>query len=450
VEIVETWGAGKLQTLAGVAASFLLVWFGLWLPLVFALGIYFALPRLLEARAGASIWGFGALVSIVVIECIHFALLTRGTGEILGPELLGGAFDSLAQAFLRGSSEVDPASIRWEAFVVDGRAYLYFGPWPALLRLPLEVVAPNLAGQWARLSCFVASSLACAAFALLALRMLAKNTGLELEDKRLLLVTSLLGFGLATPFTFLMNAGSIYHEPILWGVAGSLCFVAVLVPGLAEPEELHKKLPLLSFIAGAAFLARATYGGPLYLILLLIAASHLMDRVRSAGVKLGAVLGELFVRLLPAGLMLLFQLWYNFDRFGSALTFVDFGLSGYVQADPATVQILDRAGVFNLARVIPALGNYFIPGAEMVSREFPWFTIVQPQYPDEGLYPRIYASYLMPLLAPPILRVTRPSGKRASKPLMHSCLADRASASSCPRSCRAAGRFRVASAGALD
>ena len=385
-----------------------LLWFGMGVPLVFAGAVYLAVARFLRrpletgegigaVESRASLWGAAAFVSLALIASLYFFLLTRGTGELLTHDMLSGSFDSLADGLMRGTAEVDPETIRWEAFVVEGRSYLYFGPWPALLRIPLHWLAPDLFGQWARLSCLVAAALSLAAFALMAIRTLHKNRSLGDREKHFLLVTSLLAFGLATPLPFLMTQGSIYHESILWAFAGSICFGAGVIPRLHAPELLRQKLLLLSTIAGATFMARVTYGAPLYLILLLIAGTELVRRFRADRQGVRGEIANLFVALLPAGLTLVFCLWYNFDRFGSVFTFVDYRLLGFMQANPSTLEILDQTGVFNLRRLLPALDNYFIPSAEMVSRNFPWFRVTLPQYPDLDLYPRIFHSYLVPL-----------------------------------------------------
>ena len=402
--MIRSWSEGfehlkKPQTLVGLLLAAVLLRLGFALPLAFAVGIHLAITLLTrkpageEARAGGAIWGLAALFSLVLITCLQFVLLTRATGEILGPELLSGSFDSLAQGLLRGTSEVDPDAIRWEAIVVEGRTYFYFGPWPAFLRMPLQWLAPELYGQWARLSCFAASALCLAAFALLSLRMLEKNLGLNEQEKRFVLVTSLLAFGLASPLFFLMKDAPIYHESVLWGLAGSVCFLSVLVPNLDAPEALRQRLPLLSTIAGVAFLSRVTYGGPLYLILLLIAGNELVrhhQRDQRGGRAIGAEAGRLVLAMLPAGLLLVFHLWYNFDRFDSIFEFADIRLLSYVDASPPTLELLDRVGVLNLRRLPSALQNYSIPSAAMFSDQFPWFRVAAPHYPDPDLYPRIF------------------------------------------------------------
>ena len=338
--------------------------------------------------SGASGIGPVALAVFLALAVLYLALLTRGTFAPLGEELLGGAFDSLAEGFLRGTSEVDPEAIRWEAFVVDGRAYMYFGPWPALIRMPAALVLPEFAGSWARLSCWVAALVALGGFAQLVRSAIERNRHLEAEHRRFLFVTSLVGFGVASPLLFLVNAASIYHESIVWALAGSLCFCAIAAPRFGDTPALIEKLGWLSAIAGATLLARVTYAGPLYLLLLFVAFR---------GWRAGSSLGLLFVRLLPAGLCLLFQLWYNFDRFGSPLTFVDYSLMGFMRADPSTLEILGRTGDFSGARILVALINYFVPGAGQFAGSFPWFRLAPPVYPDAGLYPRIFTSWVMPL-----------------------------------------------------
>ena len=128
----------------------------------------------------------GVLLCLLAVVLVHFALVTRGTGDLFGPELLGNVYDSLAQNLLAGSATVHPKAIRWEAFHVEDRSYTYFGPWPALLRMAPNALAPSLLGQWSRASCLAAALLAVCGFGLLAARALAANPRLGLPAKRTL------------------------------------------------------------------------------------------------------------------------------------------------------------------------------------------------------------------------------------------------------------------------
>ena len=49
-------------------------------------------------------------------------------------------FDLQADALLQGRLDVAPGSLGIEGFVVDGRTFMYFPPFPALVRLPVMLV----------------------------------------------------------------------------------------------------------------------------------------------------------------------------------------------------------------------------------------------------------------------------------------------------------------------
>ena len=64
-------------------------------------------------------------------------MLTYGTGRLLVTDTFGNFYDYQADAWLHGRWDVPEPALGGEAFVVDGKIYGYFGPTPALLRLPL-------------------------------------------------------------------------------------------------------------------------------------------------------------------------------------------------------------------------------------------------------------------------------------------------------------------------
>ena len=208
---------------------------------------------------------------------------------------------------------------------------------------------------------------------------------------------SLLGFGLASPLVFLMYAASIYHESVLWGLALSIAFSSVLLANIESSNRLRANLPLLAAIGGATLLARVTYGAPLYLILLFIAGTLILEVSRQKPNEIVRETGRTVLLLLPAGATLLFQLWYNYDRFGSILTFVDYGAMDFMANDAPTMEILRESGSFNARRIFSAFNNYLGIRSDFISTGFPWFRIASPVYPEAELYPLIFKSYLISL-----------------------------------------------------
>ena len=154
------WKLPALGMLVGVALDFVLPFWGI--PVFAAALAYWIIGASVEgvrprpAAAPESLWGLPGLAVVSAVCLIHYWLITRGSGHPLGEELLGTAFDSLAAGLARGTAQVDPLAIRWEGMLVEGRTYMYFGPWPALLRMPLNALAPAYAGQWSPATCFLA------------------------------------------------------------------------------------------------------------------------------------------------------------------------------------------------------------------------------------------------------------------------------------------------------
>jgi len=400
------WKLPVMGLLLGIALDFALPFWGI--PWIGAIGVWWiigaSLPssRASDAREAGRVWGLSGFLVLAVVCGVHYGLITRGTGHPLGAELLGAAFDSLASSFLGGGAEVDPQAIRWEGMEVEGRTYMYFGPWPALLRIPLDGLFPALAGQWSKSSCYLASLLALAGFGCVAGRRLAANDSLDGDDKRFFLAVSVFGFGLATPLTFLMYTGAIYHESIAWGLCGSVWGIHFLFR-LIEPEadsaggiDLRALLGL-STVAGLTLLARVTYGAPLYLVLALVCGFSLFRSARVDPRGLRIELARIAAGVLPAALGLLFQLWYNHARFGSPVTFVDYQYVAYVVAHPQSWEVMQRTGPFDLARLWNGFVNYFGVRGAYFHGGFPWVRIVTPSYPEADLYARVFRSYVVSL-----------------------------------------------------
>jgi hypothetical protein len=94
-----------------------------------------------------------------------WVFVTTGGSQIFVKEVLGGAYDSQAEHFLRGDVDVDVEAIRHEAMIANDKVRMYFGPFPAFLRIPLNFIYPLGYGKWSRISGFCAGVIALSAFA---------------------------------------------------------------------------------------------------------------------------------------------------------------------------------------------------------------------------------------------------------------------------------------------
>ena len=281
-----------------------------------------------------------ALVLSVLI-CI---IATTGGRQIFAKEALGDAFDSQAEHFLRGNVDVDGEAIRWEGMIVDGKARMYFGPFPAFLRIPLNLIYPAGRGTWSRISAFLAGEVALFAFTGLVSNAV-RSSSLSARARNWLGAACMIGFVFGSPLLLLLANPSIYNEAIIWGFGWSM---AALFFGLrcrnAEGRELIVSLVAFSLCASAALLSRVTFGAPLlFMVLLLALWLPRANRLR--------LLAALFV---PLGAGLAVYLLLSYARFGN---FVGTSFDHYINS--VHREFVHKYGIFSLRRVPYSLADYF-------------------------------------------------------------------------------------------
>ncbi len=316
------------------------------------------------------------MACLLVVAAAHFGVVTYFTGVLAEREFLSDSFDSLARHLPAWDASVDEDAISWEGIKDHGKTFLYFGPWPALVRVVPLAVFPAMYGRWARISTFVAACVAMASFAWIAARSLRANPRLSPLARRGWLAGSLLGFGLGTPLLFLVSCARVYHEAMLWGLALSLAALAAVLEIVRDAGRQRAAFLLFSTFLGAACLARLTFALPLCLIAAVVFGREAARSCRRREGTLG--LGWLAVAALPAAAGAAYAMWYNLDRFGSP--FKLFSYAGWY-ADPATF-----GGDFNVLRIPSALYNYFaVPAATFLSHP-PFVNLAHTVYFDPAIF----------------------------------------------------------------
>jgi hypothetical protein len=242
--------------------------------------------RFVRAAAVGSLVG---LVPGVVMLLGPGATLLKDAG------LLGGLYDVQGRAFLDGRLDVDPAKVAIEGFETDGRTYLYFGPVPALLRLPVLLVTHDLDQRLTQLSMLLALAVLLAGGAWLhwAVRRLLRPAAPvdRTEAAAVALLQVALGAG-AVPL-YLLSRPVVYHETELWGAAFAVAALAAIVGIVREPAP--GRIILAGALAALAVNTRVSVGlGPIAALVIL------------AAIEAGRLLrgGRLRDRRLPAALLL--------------------------------------------------------------------------------------------------------------------------------------------------
>lgn len=70
-------------------------------------------------------------------------------------------YDEQARVLLRGRWAVDPAVPGPEGFLIGGKTYLYYGPFLAFVRLPLQLLGEWSTGRLVRISMLIAVVMLC-------------------------------------------------------------------------------------------------------------------------------------------------------------------------------------------------------------------------------------------------------------------------------------------------
>src|SRR5947199_8546938 len=161
---------------------------------------------------------------ILLLSVLFWVFTTTGGRQVFVKEMLGGAYDSQGEHFLRGDVDVYAEAISHEAMIVNDHVRMYFGPFPALLRVPLNFAYPAGHGKWSRISGFCAAVIALFAFAGLVKTAL-RSSPLSSRARNWVGNACVIGFALGSPLLLLLGNLSIYDEAIIWGLAWSLAAI---------------------------------------------------------------------------------------------------------------------------------------------------------------------------------------------------------------------------------
>lgn len=280
----------------------------------------------------------------LILGVLLWIFTMTGGRQVFVKEMLGDAYDSQAEHFLRGDVGVDADAIRHETMIVDGKVRMYFAPFPAFFRMPLNLVYPSGRGYWSRLSGFCAGMIALAAFTGL-VRMSLRASHLSPRWRNWVGNACLVGFAFGSPLLLLLGNLSIYGEAIIWGLAWSLAALYFACRSRnAEGAALTRSLLAFSFCVGFTLLSRVTFAAPLFLIAPLLALRLL---------RKGQIL-NLAALFLPLAAVLFFHLWLSYAKFG---TFRGTSYENYI--NPTHKEFAQKYGLFRLERIPRTFADYF-------------------------------------------------------------------------------------------
>jgi hypothetical protein len=279
--------------------------------------------------------------------------------------------------------DVDAEAIGHEAMIVNGHTRMYFGPFPALLRVPLNFIYPAGHGKWSRISGFFAGVIALFAFAGL-VRTALCSSPLSAHARNWLGNACVVGFALGSPLLLLLGNLSIYDEAIIWGLALSLSALFFALRSQHTEGSTQTRMLLgFSLCAGGALLSRVTFGAPFILIAPLLA---LRIRPENRTINFAAL-------VLPVGAALVFYLWLSYARFGSLI-----GVNYDYYINPTHSEFAHKFGIFSLRRIPYSFADYFSVRLPSLRLESPFFVADRHPYDYPSLFSNNFSEVYISLV----------------------------------------------------
>lgn len=229
-------------------------------------------------RADLSRRRFAAASGVgIAISAAAFAwLVTDGTFNFFQTIPFGSFYDVQARSWLRGTWSMPANVLTIEGIRTHGRTDMYFGPVPALLRLPVLLVTHDLDGRLTEVSLLIAFVVALVFVSLLSwkVRQLVRGSAVVSRLETALTAALIVVVGLGSVFFFLGSTAQVYEEAALWGAAFALGAMYTLVCFLERPSG--RLLAFTGVLASLAILTRVSVGLGVVVALALTAAVYVL------------------------------------------------------------------------------------------------------------------------------------------------------------------------------
>jgi hypothetical protein len=308
----------------------------------------------------------GGVVAMAVLGW----LATAGADRLFDAPRFGNFYDAQARSLFHGRWDMPASVLEFERFNVGGKFHMYFGPVPALLRMPVLAVTDAFDGELTRISIIAAGAVlvvAVARLSWLARRSVfgdAPVSRVEAAVAAGIVIVALCG----TTVPYLAGRPIVYHEAILWGIAFALVSFGALAAWLFDGRTLD--LVVAGAGASLSVLSRGSVGlGPITAIVLVLVV-RVVKAVRGhdAHWRPLAALGAACV--VPLGL----YAYVNSVKFGTLVTTPPVEQQDLLLNYPPRVGAMEANGgsLFGMRYAPTILFHYLRPDGVDLDRLFPF------------------------------------------------------------------------------
>ena len=234
-------------------------------------------------RSSAAGVAVGLVATLVVLWNGRLDPFRRARAEGFGSNF----YDLQARALFHGHLDLPYRILGIESFNVDGRTYMYFPPFPAILRMPVLLITDRFDGRLtapSMLTAWIVLSVATVALVWRARRLVRGDAPVSRTDAVAsgVLIAAITG---GTVLQFIAALPWVYHEVYLWSAAWAVAALACLAR-LALPGPRRRDILLLGGCVLGLILTRATAGWPIALAVIATGlwwAFRRVDRQQHAG-----------------------------------------------------------------------------------------------------------------------------------------------------------------------
>jgi hypothetical protein len=334
-------------------------------------------------------FAWGCVGGIVVSAAAFAWMVTGGTFQFFQSNSFSNFYDVQARSLLHGTFSMPANVLSIEGIRTDGRTDMYYGPFPALLRIPVLLFTHRFDGRLTAPSLLLAFVVALVFTSLLSWRIRGMVRGAA--DVSLLEAVLSGAFvvivGLGSVFLFLGASTLVYEEAEMWGAALSLGAFFALLGVLQRPSS--GGVVATGVLTTLAMMTRGSVAaGPVVAVALLLGVyccTLLADRVpawqpfarrlaRACGVKVAAASGRFSAGIAAAaGFAVVAYVAVNEVKFDTPFSVpVNHQVESYVSAHRQAVLAANGGSLFGLKFVPTNLLQFARPDALTLTRTFPW------------------------------------------------------------------------------
>ncbi len=323
-------------------------------------------------------------VAIFLCAIASFVMVTYFTGMLRVEENFGCYYDALGSSLLQGRLDVPEKYIGGEAFISNGKFYGYFGSFPAVIRIVLNTIFPNMFCKWSRIVVYV--------FYLLSVLLVFKiYEELKKKDGKPNLFADgvyLILLGLGSSLYFLTSKSYIYHESIIIASFCSLASYYFFISFINSKRDIRFIWSLVFAFLAIHTRVNVGLGNMVCLgIYGLISSMYLFHLPNGLLQKLKFIFPKEYITThLKKNLFALLILFFvtavtiggiNYIKFGNVLTFAPLDKHLDFINNPARMAKMekyDKGFLLNISNLIHNTQYYFGVGGLRVLPKFPFIT----------------------------------------------------------------------------